>query len=162
MLFPEAGESPGEDGEGTPTASERSRNDGIERGAISIRLSIASGALIGLLLNFMPWGIRLESILASVSACTLIAVAVAAMRRLELSPRGALPGSLSRVGFPRTRGVPRTRQPGDATLDVLLVISVLLATASVGYAVALPMQGEEFTELSLLTDDEERGLVAAD
>jgi uncharacterized membrane protein len=48
----------------------------------------------------------------------------------------------------------------DAILNVVLVISVLLAVGSVGYAVAVPKQGEAFTEFYLLTENESGDLVA--
>ena len=47
---------------------ENDQIDGIERVALSFGLSIAIVPLIGLALNFTPWGIRLDPILASVSA----------------------------------------------------------------------------------------------
>ena len=82
-LFPEEGESPteGEDGdreteESELAASSRSGIDGIERVALSFGLSIAIVPLIGLVLNFTPWGIRLTPIMLGVSGFTLLAVAV--------------------------------------------------------------------------------------
>lgn len=169
-LFPEAGESPIEDdeptgddaGDETSGAGDRSGIDGIERVALSFGLSIAIVPLIGLVLNFTPWGIRLVPILVSVSGFTLIAVAVAAIRRWELPED-------ERFRVPYREWVAAGRaellEPdsrGDAALNVLLVISILLATASVGYAVAVPKQGEQFTELYLLTEGEEGDLVADD
>jgi uncharacterized membrane protein len=55
----------------------------IERFALSIGLSICIVVFIGLGLNYMPWGIRLESILFSVSSFTLIFAAIGAYRKLE-------------------------------------------------------------------------------
>jgi uncharacterized membrane protein len=48
----------------------------------------------------------------------------------------------------------------DGALNVLLVASVLLAVSSVAYAVAVPPQGEQFSEFYLLTEDEDGELVA--
>jgi uncharacterized membrane protein len=48
----------------------------------------------------------------------------------------------------------------DAALNVLLAVSVLLAVGSVGYAVAVPPQGEQFSEFYLLTETPEGELVA--
>jgi uncharacterized membrane protein len=164
-LFPEAGESPvgGDDApEGAGEAGDRSGIDGIERVALSFGLSIAVVPLIGLVLNFTPWGIRLVPILVSVSAFTLIAVAIAAVRRWELPEEERF-----RVPYREWAAAGRAEllEPdsrGDAALNVLLVFSILLATASVGYAVAVPKQGEQFTELYLLTETEEGDLVAED
>jgi len=166
-LFPEAGESPVTDeesdalAEDTPNAGDRSGIDGIERVALSFGLSIAVVPLIGLVLNFMPWGIRLVPILVGVSAFTLVSVAVGAIQRWELPEE-------ERFRVPYREWVAAGRaelfEPDDRTdaaLNVLLVLSILLATASVGYAVAVPKKGEQFSELYLLTEGED-GLVADD
>jgi uncharacterized membrane protein len=55
---------------------------------------------------------------------------------------------------------PETRL--DKALNVLLVVSLLVAVGSVGYAVAVPKQGEAFTELYLLTEGPDGELVADD
>jgi len=58
--------------------------DGIERVALAFGTSIAVVPLVGLVLNFTPWGIRLVPILAGVSGVTLACTAVAARRRWAL------------------------------------------------------------------------------
>lgn len=55
--------------------------NGIERIALSIGLSIAVVVIIGLALNYTPWGIRLGPVLLAISSFTLILVAVTATRR---------------------------------------------------------------------------------
>jgi len=165
-LFPEAGESPVADadelGESTDGTGDRSGIDGIERVALSFGLSIAVVPLIGLVLNFTPWGIRLVPILVSVSGFTLIAAGIAAVRRRELPEE-------ERFRVPYRAWIAAGREElfepdsrGDAALNVLLVLSIVLATASVGYAVAVPKGGERFTELYLLTETDEGELVADD
>ena len=188
-LFPEAGESPteaefdgDEDGgmededaaegdvgvgvedgaveEGVETDTSRSGIDGIERVALSFGLSIAIVPLIGLVLNFTPWGIRLGPILVSVSGFTIGAVIVAAYRRKQVPEP-------ERFRVPYREWVAAGREElfepdsrTDAALNVLLALSIILALASVGYAVAVPKQGETFTEFYLLTEDEDGELVA--
>ena len=56
--------------------------DGIERLALRIGLSICIVVFIGLGSNYTPWGIRLKPILLSISAFTLIFVAISAYRRI--------------------------------------------------------------------------------
>jgi len=58
--------------------------DGIERIALSIGLSICVVVLIGLALNFTPWGIRLGPILLSLSGFSLLMVAITALRRMKV------------------------------------------------------------------------------
>ncbi|ELZ88030.1 DUF1616 domain-containing protein [Haloferax sp. Atlit-47N] len=127
--------------------------DGIERVALSFGTSIAVVPLLGLVLNFTPWGLRLGPILVTLSGFTLVATAFAATRR------SALPED-ERLVVPYERWFAAARDElfnpasrTDAMLNVVLVVSVVLATASVGYAVAVPKDGESFTELYLLTED---------
>ncbi len=56
----------------------------LERVALSIGLSLALVPLIGLILNYMPWGIRLETILIAQSIFTLIMILIAAYRKYSL------------------------------------------------------------------------------
>lgn len=160
-LFPEAGGSPGtkQTADVDRTADEAGI-DGIERTALSFGLSIAVVPLIGIVLNFTPWGIRLVPILLSIGGFTVIAAIVAAVRRWELPPEEQFT-----VPYREWAGATRTELFGpetraDAILNVLLVCALLLATSSVAYAVAVPQQGESFSEFYLLTENDEGELVA--
>ncbi|MEF8914315.1 DUF1616 domain-containing protein [Natronomonas sp.] len=173
-LFPEAGEAPTSDGElegeGSVGADEdaaevegqlRDRGiDGIERVALSFGLSIAIVPLIGLTLNFTPFGIRLVPILVSLSGFTVVATAIAAQRRWDLpeDERFRVPyrdwyaAGKSELFDPESTV--------DAVLNVALAVAMLLAISSVVYAVAVPPQGEQFTEFYILTEDDDGELVA--
>jgi len=59
--------------------------DAIVRLALSIGLSLAITPLIGLLLNYTPWGIRLNTIVISLTLFTLTMSLVAAHRKFTLS-----------------------------------------------------------------------------
>ena len=59
--------------------------DGIERFALSVGLSLALVPLIGLLLNYTPWGIRLTPIVLSLVIFTVGVAAVGVVRRFRLS-----------------------------------------------------------------------------
>lgn len=61
----------------------------IERLALSIGLSICIVVLIGLGLNYTPWGIRLGPILFSLSAFTLVFTVICAWRRSRAWRGGA-------------------------------------------------------------------------
>lgn len=162
-LFPEAGESIENgiaSGDDPGMAADRSGIDGIERIALSFGLSIAVVPLIGLVLNFTPFGIRLLPVLVAVAGFTLVMVAVATHRRRSIpsSDRFRVPYKT----WLRSAWTEFT-SPGsrlDGVLNVLLVVSVLLAAGSVTYAVAVPKQGEAFTESYLLTEHENGTLVA--
>ncbi len=174
-LFPEDGSPPGEDGRPDDWADETSDSgaqpapqatdrgiDGIERVALSIGLSIAVVPLLGLLLNFTPWGIRLVPVALTIAVVTGVATVVAAFRRR------ALPAE-ERFEVPYREWVAAGRSEllepdskSDAILNVVLALSVMLAVGSVAYAVAVPTEGEQFTEFYLLTEDEDDELVADD
>ena len=156
-LFPERGSPPSKDADGDTTAE---GIDGIERVALSFGTSIAIAPLIGLALNFTPWGIRLVPILVALGGFTVAAALVAARRRQ------ALPAE-ERFSVPYDRWLGSARaelfHPDsrvDLALNVVLVLSVLLAFSSVAYAVAVPKAGESFTEFYLLTENETGRLVA--
>jgi len=59
--------------------------DGIERLALSVGLSLAMVPLVGLLLNYTPWGIRLDPIMVSLTILTIGLALVAFVRRFRLS-----------------------------------------------------------------------------
>lgn len=129
--------------------------DAFERLALSFGLSVLVVPLLGLLLNFTPLGIRLRPVVGAVTGLTLLLVGVAAWRRAALDPAdrfGVLPGAW----LPDVRGGLR---PGIA-LDAFLVAAVLIATAGAGYVVAAPGQGEQFTELYVVTETDSGEFVA--
>ena len=164
-LFPEAGEPPttneADDTDGFAPSVDRDRGiDGIERVALSFGLSIAVVPLLGLVLNFTPWGIRLVPIAIAVSGTTILAAGIAAVRRWELPEE-------ERFAVPYREWIEAGRtelfEPDsrtDAVLNVVLALSVLLAVSSVAYAVAVPPQGQQFSEFYLLTEDDDGELVA--
>lgn len=135
---------------------------GLERVAFSFGTSIAIVPLVGLVLNFTPWGIRLVPIMVALSGVTLVLLGVAAWRRRQLpeEDRFRVPyqewgtATWAELRYPETRT--------DGALNILLIVSLLVALGSVGYAVGVPKSGEQFTEFYLLTENEDRELVADD
>lgn len=176
MLFPEAGDPPtgeepadtdadleGESGSGSgagPVPNVDRGIDGVERVALSFGLSIAIVPLLGLALNFTPFGIRLVPIVVTLGGFSVIATVVAAWRRRQLpaEDRFRVPYRAWLAAARREVFDPPTRL--DAALNVALALAVLLAASSVVYAVAVPPQGEQFSEFYLLTEDDEGELVA--
>ena len=136
--------------------------DSVERFALSFGLSIAIVPLLGLVLNFTPWGIRLVPTVLAVSGFTVVCVAVAANRRWSLpeNEQFHVPYQQWLAGARAELFEPDNRI--SAVLNVVLVLSILLAAASVTYAVAVPKDGESFTEFYLLTENERGELIADD
>ena len=124
--------------------------DGIERAALSFGLSVAVTPLIGLALNYTPWGIRLTPILMSLSAFTLIMVFIALIRRWRTDEENRFSVSFSlkpvREHF---RGESRTSK----ILSIILIISIILAVGTTVYIIVKPHQGEKFTEFYILGEN---------
>lgn len=55
--------------------------DSLERFALNIGVSLAVVPLIGLVLNFTPWGIRLIPIVTSLASFTILAASAAVIRK---------------------------------------------------------------------------------
>lgn len=122
--------------------------DSIERLALSFGTSIAVVPLIGLLLNYTPWGIRLTPILVCVDTFIIAMCAVAWVRRRRL-----LPAERFRVAFsiPALRW--HDRSLADRALTIALIASIAFAVGVLIHVVSTPKQGEEFSEFYILGTD---------
>ena len=118
---------------------------GVERIALSFGLSIALVPLIGLILNYTPWGIRLYPILISLTVFVLAMSGVAWHRRKELAEHERF-GVSFKIGFPSWRG----QSLADRVLSVFLVLAIAGAIGVLGYVIATPKIGERFTEFYIL------------
>jgi len=118
---------------------------GVERVALSFGLSIAVVPLIGLVLNFTPWGIRLDPILISVAVFVIAASGVAAYRRGGLAPEERFSVSFS-LRLPSWQGQSRV----DKALSIVLAVAILGAIVTLAYVLATPRIGERFTEFYVL------------
>ena len=131
---------------------------GVERVALSFGLSIAVVPLIGLVLNFTPWGIRLYPILISLAVFILAASGVAWYRRkkLPLEDRFAVSFDIKplfKVRLPFWYWQEESLVYNTVSLVIVVVIAV--AIASLTYMVATPKVkvGEKFTEFYILGPD---------
>ena len=96
--------------------------------------------LIGLILNYTPWGIRLEPVLYSLASFIFITSIVAWFRHRRLPEQ-------ERIGIEF-----QLKMPGwgggvwDKVLSTILVVAILGALGTLGYVVATPKVGEKFTQ----------------
>jgi len=126
--------------------------DGIERAALSFGLSIAVTPLIGLALNYTPWGIRLDPILISLTIFTMAMCLIAYLRRRRLpeEEKFFVPfGGFVRGIKESFKGESRT----EKILSIILIISIILAISTTVYIIVKPKQGEKFTEFYILGPD---------
>jgi len=119
--------------------------DGIERLALSFGTSLAVVPLLGLGLNYTPWGIRLIPILVSVAVFIFAACVAAWLGRRRLQPQERFGLTLVR---PRVDW--QSMKPLDRILTAALAASVVFAVGTLIYVIATPKQGEQFTEFYIL------------
>jgi uncharacterized membrane protein len=125
--------------------------EGIERTALSFGLSIAVVPLIGLGLNYTPWGIRLTPVVISLAVFTIVMAAAAYWRRMSLPAEERF--SLQfRETISTWKGEILADDKGrlDKALTIILIITILLSIAALVYVIVTPKQGEKFTEFYIL------------
>jgi len=126
--------------------------DGIERIALSFGLSIAVVPLIGLGLNYTPWGIRLIPVVISIVAFTLLMAAVAYWRRISLSPEERFSLHLRQWIDSIKNEIREEGERGwvDKALTIILILSIIASIVALVYVVVTPKEGEKFTEFYIL------------
>jgi len=125
--------------------------DGIERVALSFGLSIAVVPLIGLGLNYTPWGIRLTPVVVSLAIFTMVMASAAHFRRRSLPDDERFS-----IRFRETaRGwvdefMAENRSRVDKALTIILFLTIIASIAALVYVIVTPKQGEKFTEFYIL------------
>lgn len=123
--------------------------DTIERLALSFGLSIAITPLVGLILNYTPYGIRLDPILVSLTGVTVVLCLFAFLRRRRIPEDNRFLVDFG--GF--FMGITEIFQGESKTgkiLSVILIICIILAIFSTVYIIIKPKEGENFTEFYIL------------
>jgi len=113
---------------------------GIERVALSFGLSIAVVPLIGLILNYTPWGIKLYPILTSITLFIIVTSAVGWYRQRKL-PAADRFSITFKASLPNWVGMTKL----DKALSISLVVVIVAAVGCLGYVVATPKKGDKFT-----------------
>lgn len=124
--------------------------DSIERIALSFGLSIAVVPLIGLGLNYTPFGIRLSPVLFSLAVVTIALAVGAALRRRRVPAGEAFAVEFRATLKTLTDSFAASETRLDRILSVILLISILVAIGMVVYVIVTPKQGEKFTEFYIL------------
>lgn len=160
-LFPEAGPPPhGQDPEGTIPEHSRRRIDWIERVALSFGVSVAIVPLIGLTLDFTRWGIGFLPILVALSGFTVGASLIALVRRYRLPPDERFSVSYQQWLTSFRAHIRRDTDTIQLALNIVLVLSILLAASTVVYAVTTPPDGERYTEFAIVTEEDGEGVAS--
>jgi uncharacterized membrane protein len=122
--------------------------DAIERIALSFGFSIAISPLIGFGLNYTPFGIHLDPILVCITAFNLGFSSLAYWRRYKVE-EPYLPLDPSRTYGSLMRQY-RSEGKTDRALTIILVIAIASSLLTLAYVIAVPSEGDAFTEFYLL------------
>ncbi len=121
-----------------------------ERAALSVGTSLMILPILGLLAGGIPGGLT-PAILGGILGLYVVTVgAVASIRRFQVPPE-------HRFGIPAPqwsrwlRGNYRDRSAIERLVSIALIGSIILAVAVGGYAIAVPNDGESFTDFYLVT-----------
>ena len=117
----------------------------IERVALSFGLSIAVVPLIGLILNYTPWGIRLYPILIALFAFIILMSFIAWIRRSLV-----LPSEQMAINININLSSFASRSKLDKVLTVILIGVIITAIGTLIYVISTPKVGERFTEFYVL------------
>ncbi|WP_297465082.1 DUF1616 domain-containing protein, partial [Thermococcus sp.] len=124
--------------------------DNLERLALSFGLSIAIVPLIGLALNYTPWGIRLIPILVSLTVFNVAFSIIAIYRRARAFDPWIPWITLDRI---KEELEWESSSRLDKALTVILIIAIITSIGTLGYVITHPRQGEHFTEFYILGPD---------
>jgi uncharacterized membrane protein len=126
----------------------------IERIMLSIGVSIAVVPLIGLGLNFTPWGIQRDSIIISVTLFTWIMVIVAHYKRalVPAEERFTIPWYVI-TGKIRQNLLPAGERGVDRLLSIVLTIIIFAVVLATIYVIASPKESEHFSEFFILGEN---------
>jgi uncharacterized membrane protein len=120
--------------------------DTIERIALSFALSLAVVPIIGLVLNYTPWGLQIVPIFLSLFGF-IIGVGAIVLFLWYQTP------SEERLSTTLTVSLPKPKKNLDGILIIILVASLIAAPASVTYVMVTSKTENPFTEFYLLNPD---------
>ncbi len=125
--------------------------DDIERLALSFGLSIAIVPLIGLILNYTPWGVRLDPIVISLVAFTTVMILLAQYRRSLLPQEQRFEVPLKEMFNTIRADLYRSGQSrNDKIFSTILILAIIAAVGTTIYVIVVPKEGEKFTEFYIL------------
>lgn len=168
VLFPKgsATDTDGDQSWSSRLSAEQTRrrlNSPFERLLLSVGLSVCIVPVLGLALEFTPWGITQPALFAAVGGAVLLFSSGAAIRRWQAPPADRFSVYRALVTVTDIDWITSRNTRSMVNLQVLLAGSLLLATAGLGVAVWHPTDDnpEEFTEFFIKSEDPESGQIGA-
>jgi uncharacterized membrane protein len=138
-------ETDAQEGSRTAQTEATSGPTALERLVVAIGLSVVTVPLVGLVWNFTPWGIAAPQVLGSLAVIVLVGATVAAYRRAKRPAADRFRLPLERLSS--YRSVLAGQASRETTATVAVTLLVVLSLVAVSTAVAVPQNGEEYTEL---------------
>ena len=123
----------------------------IERFALSFGLSIAVVPLIGLALNYTPWGIRLYPILIALFIFIFVMSVIGWFRNRKLLQEERIALHIY-IRFPSLAHLWSNQSWRDKIITAVLAVLVIGATGTLVYVMRQPRNVEKFTEFYILND----------
>ena len=121
----------------------------IERIALSFGFSICALGLIGVGLNYTPWLIRLDPLMACAVGFVVVCVYVSIVRRAAVPQAERFAVRARDVVSSARQIMPQSPTRFDKALTAIILISIVVSTATFAYLVLAPT-GDTFTELYIL------------
>lgn len=129
-----------------PTQYEFKGITGLERIGLSFGFSIAIVSLLGVVLNFTPWGIDIVSVLFSLFLLIVGFGCIAFYQWRTTIPEKRFTISVDFSTFTSSSNK-------EKAITILLAFSILVALSSVVYIIVQPKVTERFTTFYMLTSD---------
>ncbi len=153
----------------TPGTGERGSLSAVRGSYLGTRLALSLGAslailpLLALVLSGLGFEYSVEVVVTSLTAFVVVTTLLAVVRRTRLPADERFRLPVREWIHAADRAVLGNRSTLDTVLNVALAAVVLASVAGVGYAVVAPSDGQSYTSVSLLTENESTGdLVTAD
>ena len=128
--------------------------DLMARMVLSIGVSIAIVPLIGLGLNFTPWGIRLDPIVLSLILFTLVMTLIILYQRSRLPSEERFRVPVSEIAAAIKEEFWKKEATRNARiLNGALAVAILITILTAVYVVTVPREGEQFTEFFILGEN---------
>jgi uncharacterized membrane protein len=126
----------------------------IERIFLGFGMSFVLAALIGLMLNYTPWGIQLETVSAGLISVSWFTLIFAYYRRALLDPKARFAVSFRRL-LHCSRAVITPGPEHGRIFSRMLTLSIILAIGTTVLVMAVPKDGEKFSEFYILGENGE-------
>jgi uncharacterized membrane protein len=126
--------------------------DSLMRLALTLGLSLALVIILLLILNFTPWGIRLDSSLIALGIFSCVMVGLAWLQRRRLSREERFFSGIN-LNFKQYLQAFQRQKTADKVLNILLAVAVVGVLGTVAYVLIRNKNGEKFTQFYVLNLD---------